>query len=152
VLAFIISMVSLSWATILMPADISNVVQGKYIVKLKKGVDSAKFVKAQSLRRNDGVLAALKDNTGFIFTDVFSGFSADLDDSQLRALDALPEIDYIEPEQVFKTQGQVQPNAVWGLARTSTRNQLSGSEHNYFYSEEIFREHRKFCPQFQKNT
>jgi len=132
-LALSISLLGLSCAVILTPRDISNVVPGKYVVKLRTGVAAANFVKATSLRRNDGVLSALSDQVGHIFTTVYSGFGVSLDDNQLRALDASPEVEYIEPEQIFKTQGQVQPNADWGLARTSTRNQLSGSEYNYYY-------------------
>lgn len=133
VLALTVAAISLSSAVILQPASLRNVVPGKYVVKLKDGVDSAKFVKGQSVRRNDGVMIGLKEQVNFVYNTVFNGFAIDLDDSQLRSLDAFAEVDYIEPDQIFTTQGLVQPQADWGLARTSTRNQLSGSEYNYYY-------------------
>lgn len=132
-LALLASLAVLSSATILQPLSLDGVIPGKFIVKLKDGVKSDAFVKSATLRRNDGVLAKLSENTEFLYDSVFSGFSVSLDDSMLRSLDAMAEVDWIEPDQVVTAQGQVQSGAAWGLARASARNPLSGSTYNFFY-------------------
>jgi len=133
VLAVFAALAAISSATILTPLMLEGVIPGKFIVKLKDNVKSDAFVRSASLRRNDGVLAKLSDNTEFIYDTALNGFSASLDDSMLRSLDAMEEIDWIEPDQVVTAQGQTQSGAAWGLARTSVRNPLSGSTYNYFY-------------------
>jgi len=133
VLALIAALAALSSATILAPLSMSGVIPGKFIIKLKDSVKSDAFVKSAALRRNDGVLAKLSDNTEFIYDSVFSGFSASLDDSMLRSLDAMEEVEWIEPDQVVTAQGRVQTGAAWGLARSSVRNPLSGSSYSFYY-------------------
>jgi len=133
VLALTVALISLSSAVILEPLSLAGVIPGRFIVKLKDGVDSKAFVNKKSLRNNDGVLAHLRNNVEFTYDTAFNGFSAALDDSQLRSLDSLAEVDYIEPDQIMTVDGQVQSGAAWGLARTSAIKTLSGSNYNYYY-------------------
>jgi len=133
VLALTVAMISLSSAVILQPSSMANVIPGRYIIKLKDGVEAKSFVSSKSLRRNDGVLSALKDNVQFVYSNALNGFSASLDDTQLRVLDAMVEIDYIESDGIATASGQVQASAAWGLARTSSRSSLSGSSYSYYY-------------------
>jgi len=73
------------------------VIPGQYIIKLKDGIQSQRFVNTHSLRRNDGVLAPLKESIGFVYDTAFNGFSAQLDEDQLQALDSLPEVCILKP-------------------------------------------------------
>jgi subtilisin family serine protease len=133
VLALTVALIGLSSARILEPLTREGVIAGKYIVKLKDGVDSRSFVNSKSLRNGDGVLAALRSSVEFTYDTAFNGFSAALDDTQLRSLDALEEVDFIEPDQIMTASGQIQSGAVWGLARSSSTKALSGSSYNYYY-------------------
>jgi subtilisin family serine protease len=133
VLALTVTLISLSSAVILQPLSLSGVIPGRFIVKLKDGVASRAFVNSKSLRNNDGVLADLKNNVQFTYDTAFNGFSASLDDSQLRSLDSLAEVDYIEPDQIAMADGQIQSGSTWGLARTSSIRTISGSAYNYYY-------------------
>ena len=92
VLALTVALIGLSSARILEPLTREGVIAGKYIVKLKDGVDSRSFVNSKSLRNGDGVLAALRSSVEFTYDTAFNGFSAALDDTQLRSLDALGEV------------------------------------------------------------
>jgi len=133
VLALTVALIGLSSARIIEPLTREGVIAGKYIVKLKDGVDSRSFVNSKSLRNGDGVLAALRSSVEFTYDTAFNGFSAALDDTQLRSLDALGEVDFIEPDQIMTASGQVQSGAVWGLARSSSTKALSGSSYSYYY-------------------
>ena len=62
---------------------------------LKDGVDAKAFINNKSLRNKDGVLVDLKNNVTHTYTGVFSGFSAALDDEQLRSLESMPEVCFI---------------------------------------------------------
>lgn len=132
-LALLAALAAVSMAEIRTMLETSQVIPGRFIIKLKDGLESASFIKSASLRRNDGVLAKLSESTDFVYTHALNGFAAALDDSMLRSLDAMQEIDWIEPDQVMTAYGQVQTGAVWGLARSSVRNTLSGSTYNFFY-------------------
>jgi len=133
VFVLVLALVSLSAAVILEPLQLEGVIPGRFIVKLKDGVSSKAFVNSKSLRNNNGVLADLKSNVEFTYDTAFNGFSAGLDDTQLRSLDALAEVEYIEPDQIMTASGLVQSGSAWGLARTSSRSSLSGSNYNFYY-------------------
>jgi len=92
VLALTVTLISLSSAVILQPLSLEGVIPGQFIVKLKDGVEPKAFVNSRSLRNNEGVLANLRNNVQFTYDTAFNGFSASLDDSQLRSLDAMSEV------------------------------------------------------------
>ena len=91
-LLLVIALVGIASAKILTPSDQSRIIPGKYIIRLKEGVDAQKFIRSTSLRKSDGTLSALNDNTGYVYSNVFSGFSATLDESELMELDKSPEV------------------------------------------------------------
>jgi subtilisin family serine protease len=134
-LIVLLALASLSAAKILKLQSMEGIIPGKFIIKLKDGVDANAFIKQTRLRNSDSDLVALSDNVGYVYDKVFSGFSAALDDTQLHALDAQPEIDWIEPDVVMTAYGQTQTGAVWGLARTSSRSSVSGSGAFYYRAQ-----------------
>lgn len=89
-------------------------IPGQYIVVFKQGVASATL---QSTRER---VRALGGKVGYTYTSVVRGFSATLPDSAVRALRGMPDVAYIEVDQVG-TLNVVQVNPPAGLDRTSER-------------------------------
>ena len=125
VLALTVALIGLSSARILEPLTREGVIAGKYIVKLKDGVDSRSFVNSKSLRNGDGVLAALRNSVEFTYDTAFNGFSAALDDTQLRSLDALEEvcISYLSLIEIM-TRNAISPALHWSLQLFSSFSSL----------------------------
>lgn len=57
----------------------------------------------------------------YVYEHALTGFSAELNDGQLRALEALGEVRYIEPDMEVHAVG-TQSGATWGLDRTDQRD------------------------------
>jgi len=135
-LVVFVGTLAISSAKILKLAPDAQVVPGEYVVVLKAGVDARKFISSQVLRRNDGELSALENNVQFVYKEVYPGFSAKLDESELNALDSFEEVDYISPNQIFTINAVVtQPGAEYGLARLSQKLPVSGTNGNYRYDD-----------------
>lgn len=112
----------------------SEVIAGSYIVKLKDSVNPDTFIASKTLKRSSGVLNALKSDVKTVYTTVFKGFAAELDESELKELDSMSEVEYIEPNQVVRISDTVvQNNADWGLGRHSSKGTLSGGSYTYTY-------------------
>ncbi|KAK1756701.1 peptidase S8/S53 domain-containing protein [Echria macrotheca] len=97
----------------------AEIIPGKYIVKLKDGATEATLDKAIGKLRK-GKPQHVYKNTGF------KGFAATVEDADLEALQALPDVEYIEKESVYTINAYVsQTGAPWGIARLS--NKAAGS-------------------------
>jgi len=121
-------------AVILKLGKESEVIEGSYIVKLRDSVNPDTFIAAKTLKRSNGRFVALKSDVKAVYSTVFKGFAAQLDESELNELNSMNEVEYIEPDQVMRISAVVeQSNADWGLARHSSRNPLSGSSYTYRY-------------------
>lgn len=136
-------------APLIMPRG-SEIIPGKYIVKMKDGVDAAKVDEALTLVGGDAAAEhVFKKNQ-------FKGFSGAIDDATIEALQALEDVsfhldflcsffdagmggrplgnyadppeqvEYIEHDAVYKINAYVsQTGATWGLGRISHRAQDS---------------------------
>jgi subtilisin family serine protease len=90
-------------------------IEGSYIVVLKEGADPR------------AVAAAERVNPHFVYEAVLNGFAGELNQGQLTALQHNPNVEYIEPDQVY-TATTTQTGATWGLDRIDQRNRpLSGT-------------------------
>ncbi|KAI2615293.1 peptidase S8/S53 domain-containing protein [Hypoxylon sp. NC1633] len=88
----------------------SQLVEGKYIVKMKAGA------KAESVQSS--VLSISKDADFVYNSSKFKGFASSLSAEELEALQNNDDVDYIEQDAVA-TVFATQENADWGLARLS---------------------------------
>ncbi|HEX6749341.1 MAG TPA: S8 family peptidase [Longimicrobium sp.] len=90
-------------------------IDGSYIVVLKEGADPR------------SVAAVAGVNPHFVYTAALNGFSAELNQGQLNALQHNPGVDYIEQDQAYTVE-TTQSGATWGIDRIDQRNRpLSGT-------------------------
>ncbi|HSU14957.1 S8 family peptidase [Longimicrobium sp.] len=90
-------------------------VEGSYVVVVKEGADP------RSVAAVSGV------NPHFVYTAAVNGFSAELNQGQLNALQHNPNVDYIEQDQVYSV-ATTQSGATWGIDRIDQRARpLSGT-------------------------
>ena len=90
------------------PAAAGDVIPGRYIVTLKSTAN-------QSAKA--GVLSILGTSVIAKFTEVFTGYTADLTPAQLVALESNPAVQNIEQDQIISINSdQVNPPS-WGLDR-----------------------------------
>jgi len=113
----------------------AKAIPGEYVIKLRDGVNVRSFIKSQTLRRNDGQLSALENNVELVYTTVLNGFSAKLDESELKLLISMAEVEIISPNQVINAYQVVQNNADWGIARLSSRAALTSAPYTYRYNQ-----------------
>lgn len=86
----------------------------KYIIKFREGSPMSLV--------HDAMKAIPKSNIGHTLENVFQGFTARLDAPMVEALRMLPDVEYIEEDQVGSSGGYVtQKGAPWGLGRISHR-------------------------------
>ena len=98
----------------LFDADAPKRIPGKYIVVLREGATS------EVARSTQARVAELGGKIGYTYRSAIRGFSVTLPDSALQALRAMPEVAYVEADQVATLETvQVGPPA--GLDRTSER-------------------------------
>lgn len=120
-------------APVLRPRGV-NLVEGKYIVKLREGVTLA------TAGIEDSVVAdlpgdSLEDMADFVYggTGGFHGFALSLSESELETLRQNPDVEYIEQDAVVKSTAFVtQKSAPWGISRLS--HKAKGSS-DYVYDE-----------------
>ena len=89
------------------PPEAGDVIPGRYIVTLKSTANQSSKA---------GVLSILGNSVIAEFTEVFTGYTADLTPAQLAALESNPAVKDIEQDQVI-TINSDQLNPPWGLDR-----------------------------------
>ncbi len=97
-----------------------QIIDGQYIVVFKEGTTNPQRLAATLARAHGaGVLQS--------YQHAIKGFAAQLSPQAVRALQAHPDVAYIEPDQII-TIVDTQPNATWGLDRIGQRDlPLNGS-------------------------
>ncbi|KAI9897998.1 hypothetical protein N3K66_006358 [Trichothecium roseum] len=108
-------------APVMVPRN-SELVEGKYIVRMKK--DSPKTAVSSAVSK----IAASADYT---YASGFSGFAASLSKEELKSLQNDPQVDYIEQDAIVRISA-TQDDAPWGLARISSQEPGTSS---YSYDE-----------------
>ncbi|KAI1071584.1 hypothetical protein NW752_001727 [Fusarium irregulare] len=101
-----------------------KLVDGKYIVKMKSGVQAASV---------DNTVSTLQANADYTYTKSFRGFAGSLKDDEIEKLKHDPNVEYIEQDAVITIKAtEEQDNAPWGIARLSSSR--PGSK-TYTYDE-----------------
>ena len=90
------------------PAAAGDVIPGRYIVTLKSTAN-------QSAKA--GVLSILGTSVIAKFTEVFTGYTADLTPAQLVALESNPAVQNIEQDQIITINSDQSDPPSWGLDR-----------------------------------
>ncbi|KAM5361425.1 hypothetical protein ACJZ2D_013115 [Fusarium nematophilum] len=108
-------------APILRPRGV-QLVDGKYIVKMKTGVQAASVSSAVS---------SIEADADYTYENSFRGFAASLSDKELKNLQDDPNVEYIEQDAVITIKAtEEQKNAPWGIARISS-SRAGGSTYTY---------------------
>ena len=93
-------------------ASTTDVIPGQYIVVLRQRVNS-RLVSSNMVSGVNGTLR-------HVYTAALRGFAANLSDAAVAALRANPDVEYVEPDQVYSIVS-VQPGATWGIDRIDQR-------------------------------
>lgn len=113
-------------APVIQPRGAAQLIPGSYIVKFKDGTSSGK------VQETIDSLGAVSPKHVYRHSK-FKGFAADLSSKTLKAVQDLPDVDYIEQNAVFTINDYVtQKDVPWGLARISHR---SKNQTSYMYDE-----------------
>ncbi|KAJ3521368.1 hypothetical protein NM208_g13321 [Fusarium decemcellulare] len=108
-------------APILRPRG-SKLVDGKFIVKMKSGVQTASVSTAVS---------SIEADADYTYSKSFTGFAASLKEGELEKLRNDPNVDYIEQDAIISIRATTsQDNAPWGIARISS-NRAGGRTYTY---------------------
>jgi len=100
-----------------------DLVANKYIVKFKDETALAAV--------DDAITSILSTAPDAVYSSLFQGFAAELDEETLKALRDHPDVDYIEQDAVVTLDAYTtQPGAPWGLGRISHR---ARGNTNYVY-------------------
>jgi len=101
-------------APIIQPRN-SQIIPGKYIVKLKDGASESAL--------NAALGKVRKNKPQYVYkASKFKGFAGTIDDDEIQTIQGLPEVEYIEQESVYTINAYVsQTGAPWGLARLSSK-------------------------------
>lgn len=95
-------------------------IDDSYVVVVREGADPTSVAAVAGVRPNH------------VYTAALNGFSAELNQGQLNALQHNPNVEYIEPDQVFTASTTVTASS-WGLDRVDQRSlPLSGT---YSYTQ-----------------
>ncbi|KAI0001035.1 peptidase S8/S53 domain-containing protein [Russula vinacea] len=116
-----------------------GLLNNSYIVMLKKDLPLAALDNHYNfLQAAHAEDPHLDENSGIrhIFDSHIKGYAGKFTDRVLQRIREMPEVDYVERDQIVKTQA-VQRSAPWGLARISHRPKLSfGTFTKYEYSSD----------------
>ncbi|KAI8952899.1 subtilisin-like protease PR1K [Xylaria longipes] len=111
-------------APLLKPRN-GNVIEGKYIVKMKSSAG------VEILEAHKNLVASKVDYT--YNSNQFTGFAASMTAEEVEALQNMPDVEYIEHDAIVKAYATAtQTGADWGLARLSN---TSPSSSTYTYDE-----------------
>ncbi|RYP33240.1 hypothetical protein DL767_004852 [Monosporascus sp. MG133] len=101
----------------------AELVEGKYIVKMKNTVSTASV---------DSAIASVAADADYVYKNgKFQGFASSLTDAEVEALQNDPNVEFIEHDAIVKAF-TTQENATWGLARLSSTEPGSST---YTYDE-----------------
>jgi len=116
------SLLPLALAAPVIQPRAAQLIPNSYIVKLKDGASDTTLLNAIKGVRPNHIYRSSK----------FKGFAADMSSSALKAVQDLPEVDYIEQNAVYTINEDVTQvaNVPWGLARISHRD---GNQSSYVY-------------------
>ncbi|KAK0750708.1 peptidase S8/S53 domain-containing protein [Schizothecium vesticola] len=108
------SVIPLALAAPLIQPMAGTAIPGSYIIKLKDGASDSAV---------QDTIKGLKASPKHVYrSKKFKGFSADLNSAGVKAVQALPEVEYIEQNAIFSINDVVtQTDVPWGLARISSR-------------------------------
>lgn len=73
----------------------------------------------------------LCDDIEFVYDSALTGYAAEMSDTVLRQIKAMPEVEAVEPNHAVTT-AVVQADAPWGLGRISSPRKLSGTDSQAF--------------------
>jgi len=113
-------------------ARVEGIIEGKYIVVLKEGDKTISFRKSDryedaqaGMRKVANSIAARyeiqEESIEHVYGNLLPGFSVELTQEQLAALEQDPSVSYIEPDSYAYTSSTTQTNATWGLDRIDQR-------------------------------
>ena len=113
--------------------EIGDIIPGKFIVVLKPGSSESAL---------NAAIAALPGAPDHIYrisgqvSGEFNGFATSLTDALVGTLLAFPDVAYVEPDTVVRTNGIVtQPNVPYGLARISHKTTGTNYGTSYVYDD-----------------
>lgn len=114
--AAVVLVLSLASAYALVPISLygskSERVEGRYMVKFAKDARMS-FERFKQKRLSDTMVV-------YDFSD-YMGFSSDLTEDELRVVQEMPGIDYIEPDIMMHALGEQTNVAAWGIDRSDQR-------------------------------
>ncbi|EPE06449.1 serine protease [Ophiostoma piceae UAMH 11346] len=105
----------------------ANLVEGKYIVKLREGVTLSTAGIQDSVTSSLST-DSLEDIADYVYGGAggFHGFALTLDDATLESLRQNPDVDYIEQDAVVSVSAYTtQKSAPWGISRLSHKTKGS---------------------------
>lgn len=98
-------------APLLVPRN-AELIEGKYIVKMKDGLVAATV---------NGLVSTLSSTADYTYSRKFNGFAGSLSEKEIDDLRADPNVEYIEQDAKV-VMYDTQQNAPWGLARISSQS------------------------------
>ncbi|KAJ3558061.1 hypothetical protein NPX13_g9799 [Xylaria arbuscula] len=98
-----------------------DIIEGKYIVKMKSGSDF------EVLEAHKSLVSSKVDYT--YNSHKFAGFAVSMTEEEVTALQDMPDVEYIEHDAIVRASA-TQENADWGLARLSSTS-AGSSTYNY---------------------
>ena len=103
----------------------NDTIPGKYIVTFRSDVGDVRGLAKQLVEQLHGRL-------GFTYTSAIKGFSAQLPEQAIAALQRNPQIERIEPDLIVRASGSgVQTNPIWNLDRIDQRNRPIDKSYSY---------------------
>lgn len=100
-----------------------DVIPGQYIVVFRDHVTNASALAQTLVRTNGGVMRVR-------YSNVISGFAANLSERAVQKLRSHPDVAFIEPDRVVTVAG-TQTGATWGLDRIDQRSRPTDGTYTY---------------------
>jgi len=98
-----------------------EVIPGRYIITLKEDANS---------EETQQVLSVLGTSIVRTFADAIDGYVAQLSESDVKIINGLPGVAYVEPDRVVAIAAE-QVNPPWGLDRIDQRDRPTNSRYSY---------------------
>jgi aqualysin 1 len=112
---------------LILGADSSTAIPGRYIVVFKAGTPAADVSAAAEHARGLG------GQVDFVYESALTGFAGNLPEQALNGLSHNPNIEFIEADQVI-TIDTTQSPATWGLDRIDQRNLPLSNSYTYNFT------------------